>query len=149
MDCSNPKEFLLSVPYDYTEEMAFINNDILLTYKKKSINTGRLNYFLQNVEKGISDCVFITTFGLDGPATTSILKYDSDIITYTEDSSRFGIPYGSRDESIKTYNIVSLYLDQKNYEDKIISVDYHAITSDNIDLVIFSDITFLNVIRMY
>ena len=36
MDCSEPRQFLLSVPYKYTEEMAFINNGILLTYKKKN-----------------------------------------------------------------------------------------------------------------
>ncbi len=149
MDCSDPRKLLLSVPYNYTEEMAYINNDILLTHKQKSINTGRLNYFLQNVGKGVPDCVFITTFGLDGPASTSILKYNGDSITYTDDSSRFGIPDRSRDESIRTYNVISFYLDQKNYEDKIISVDYHAITSDNKDIIVFSDIIFLDVKRMY
>lgn len=85
---------------------------------------------------------------MDGPASTSILKYNGDI-TYTDDSSRFGIPDRSRDESIRTYNVISFYLDQKNYEDKVISIDYHTITSDNKDIIVFSDITFLDVKRMY
>jgi hypothetical protein len=74
-------------PYNYTVEMAYINNDILNTPTAKSINTGRLNQFVQNVNNGIPDCVFITTFGIDGPATTSILKYDGSDITYITDNS--------------------------------------------------------------
>ena len=64
--CSDPEKILLSVPYNYSVEMAFINNDILNTPSAKSINTGRLNLFIQNVNYGIPDCVFITTFGIDG-----------------------------------------------------------------------------------
>lgn len=59
MDCSDPRKFLLSVPYNYTEEMTYINNDILLTHMQKSINTGRLNFFYKTLKKEYQTVFFI------------------------------------------------------------------------------------------
>jgi hypothetical protein len=124
--------------------MAYINNDILNTPTAKSINTGRLNLFIQNVNNGIPDCVFITTFGIDGPATTSILKYDGSDITYITDSSRFSKIYGD----IHSYKIKKLYTETTNFNNLIVT-GYHVITSDNIDFVIYNDNVFIYVKRLY
>ncbi len=143
MDCSDPIKFLQSVPFDYTLDMAYMNYDILNTPTARSINTGRLNLFIQNLNNGISDCVFITTFGIDGPATTSILKYDGNDITYTVDNSRYNQGY-----SINTYKITNLYTDTTS-ESNLFSTNYHAVITDNSDFIIYKDIVFLNVKRLY
>lgn len=144
MDCSDPTNILLSVPYDYTVEMAYNNNDILNTPTAKSINTGRLNLFMQNVNTGIPDCVFITTFGIDGPASTSILKYDGSVITYTFDNSRFSQIYGD----IYTNVITNLFTETTQNDDNVIVTSYHAITPDDKDFVVYRDIVFINVRRL-
>jgi hypothetical protein len=144
IDCNDPVKILLSMPYNYTVEMAFINNDILNTPTAKSINTGRLNLFIQNVNNGITDCVFITTFGIDGPAATSILKYDGRDITYITDNSRFSQIYGD----IHYYKIKKLYT-ETTYFNNLIVTSYHVITSDNIDFVIYNDNVFIYVKRLY
>lgn len=144
MDCIDPVKILLSVPYNYTVEMAYENNDILNTPTAKSINTGRLNLFMKNVDNGIPDCVFITTWGIDGPPATSILKYDGNVITYTIDSSRFSQIYGD----IQSYEIIKLYTETTSYNNLIVT-GYHVITSDNIDFVIYNDNVFIHVKRIY
>lgn len=131
-------------PYNYTVEMAYINNDILNTPTAKSINTGRLNLFVQNVNNGIPDCVFITTFGIDGPATTSILKYDGSDITYITDNSRYSQFYGD----IHSYKIKKLYTEKTHFNNLIVT-GYHVITSDNADYAIYNDNAFLYVKRLY
>lgn len=143
MDCNDPIKYLQSVPFDYTVDMAYMNYDILNTPTARSINTGRLNLFIQNLNNGICDCVFITTFGIDGPATTSILKYDGNNITYTIDNSRYNQAY-----SITSYNITTLYTDITS-ENNLFSTNYHAVTTDNIDFIIYRDVVFLNVKRTY
>ncbi len=144
IDCNEPVKMLLSVPYNYTVEMAYINNDILNTPTAKSINTGRLNLFIQNVNNGIPDCVFITIFGIDGPAATSILKYDGSNIIYITDSTRFSQIYGD----IHSYKIKKLYTETTNFNNLIVT-GYHVITSDNIDFVIYNDNVFIYVKRLY
>ncbi len=144
IDCNEPVKMLLSVPYNYTVEMAYINNDILNTPTAKSINTGRLNQFIQNVNNGIPDCVFITIFGIDGPAATSILKYDGSNIIYITDSTRFSQIYGD----IHSYKIKKLYTETTNFNNLIVT-GYHVITSDNIDFVIYNDNVFIYVKRLY
>ncbi len=140
IDCNDPVKILLLVPYNYSVEMAYIYNDKLNTPTTKSINTGRLNLFIQNVNNGIPDCVFITTFGIDGPATTSILKYDGSDITYISDSSRFSNIYGD----IHSYEIKKLYTETTNFNN-LITTGYHVITSDQIDFVIYNDNVFIYV----
>ncbi len=79
---------LESLPRDYTELMAKRNRDIVdkdfLTY-----NIGRFLIFLDNFKKGIPDKIRITSFGIDGPATTAIVSYDGTSITYVIDGSRY------------------------------------------------------------
>ena len=141
-NCDDPISILLATPFDYTVEMAFDNNDILNTPTAKSINTGRLNLFIQNVNNGIPDCVFITTFGIDGPAATSILKYDGNEITYYVDNSR----YSNIPGDLKTYKIIKLYTDISNFPNMIVT-NYHAVSSENIDFIVFRDIIFIKVKR--
>jgi hypothetical protein len=124
--------------------MAYQNNDILNTPTAKSINIGRLNLFMQNVADKNPDCVFITTFGVDGPAATSILKYDGTVITYTYDNSRFSRIYGD----IYSHEILKLFTETTR-NDNLIVTAYHAITPDNIDFVIYRDIIFIDVKRLY
>ena len=143
IDCRDPVKILLSVPHNYTVEMALENNDILNTQTAKSINTGRLNLFIQNVNYGVPDCVFITTWGIDGPPTTSILKYDGSVITYTTDNSRFSQTYGD----IHSYEIKELFTETTSYPNLLVT-SYHAITSDNINLVIYSDNVFIHIKRL-
>ncbi len=143
MDCNNPIELLQMIPYDYTVDMAFLNQDILNTPTARSINTGRLKIFITNVENGISDCVYITTFGIDGPATTSILKYDGNNITYIVDNTRHG-----KDEHIDTYYVTNIYTDITS-EKNLISTNYHVVTTEGKDYIIYRDIVFLNVRRIY
>ncbi|ABX41364.1 DUF4362 domain-containing protein [Lachnoclostridium phytofermentans] len=145
MDCSNPVKLLLSVSFDYTIEMAYQNNDILNTPDAKSINTGRLNLFIENVNNKISDCVFITTFGLDGPPTTSILKFDGNTISYTFDNSRYSKIPGD----ISSHKIKKIYTEKNKDGDNLIFTSYHAVTFDNVDYTIFNDFVFINVKRRY
>lgn len=144
MECNDPIQILLSVPYDYTVEMAYENNDILNTPTAKSINTGRLNLFMQNVNNGIPDCVFITTWGIDGPPVTSILKYDGNLTTYYFDNSRFSQIHGD----IHSYVVEKIFIETTNY-DNLIVTSYHALTTDNIDFVVYRDNVFLYVKRVY
>lgn len=144
MDCSDPIKILLSVPHDYTVEMAYNNYDILNTPTAQSINTGRLNLFMQNVNNAVPDCVFITTFGIDGPAATSILKYDGNVITYTYDNSRFSQIYGD----IYTNIITNLFTETTQKDDNLIVTSYHASTPEDKDFVIYRDIVFINVRRI-
>jgi hypothetical protein len=145
MDCSDPVQILLSVPYEYTVEMAYKNYDILNTPTARSINTGRLNLFMQNINDRISDCVFITTFGIDGPASTSILKYDGSVITYAYDISRFSHIKGDIYTNVITY----LFTETIQNDDNLIVTSYHAITPDNKDFVVYRDIVFTKVRRIY
>jgi hypothetical protein len=143
-NCDDPVQILLSTPYHYTEEMAFENYDILNTTTARSINTGRLNLFMNYVNNNKSDCVFITTWGIDGPPATSILKYDGQIITYTVDNSRFSQTYSD----IHSYEIKNLYTDISTQPNLVIT-NYHAVTINNLDLIIYRDIVFIHVKRLY
>ncbi|WP_312369157.1 hypothetical protein [Lachnoclostridium sp.] len=78
MNCINPEELLTSLPTDYTVDMAYKNDDVLLTPESRSYNIAKLNNFIKNVQREIPDCILITTFGIDGPATTSVLSYDGN-----------------------------------------------------------------------
>ncbi|WP_312106143.1 hypothetical protein [Lachnoclostridium sp.] len=145
MDCSDSVKLLLSVPFDYTVKMAYQNNDILNTPTAKSFNTGRLNLFIENVNNKIPDCVFITTFGIDGPAVTSILKFDGNTISFTYDRSRYSKIPGD----ISSYHIKKLYTEKNKDGDNLIYTSYHVVTFDNIDFIIYTDNVFINVKRRY
>lgn len=148
MDCSDPVKILLSVPYYYTLEMAYENNDILNTPTAKSFNTGRLNLFLQNVMNCVSDCVFITKWGIDGPPTTSILKFDGNNILYYTDTSRDSQTDRETNRKINIYNILKLYIDKSSYNNLIVT-NYHALTKENFDFIIYRDNVFIDVKRIY
>lgn len=85
----SPEEELSSLPRDYTREIAHINKDIIFD-QFISYNVSRFDEFLNNVNNKRSDKVRITLFGIDGPATTSILQYNGDVIRLTIDETRFG-----------------------------------------------------------
>lgn len=93
MKCDDPIEILASLPSDYTESIALKNVDILQSSRGISYNTYKLNEFMNNINNGTADCVFVTVFGIDGPALTGILKFDGTTIWFCYDNSRFsGIP---------------------------------------------------------
>lgn len=114
---------LESFPREYTEVMAKRNRDIVdkdfMTY-----NIGRFLIFLDNFNKGIPDKITITSFGIDGPATTAMVYYDGDFITYVIDSSRY-----------QSGNFYSFYgkdiaIDMRELRGDMI-IDYDLITLDN------------------
>lgn len=134
MNCKNAEKILASLPSDYTIEMAYRNNDVLLVPEGQSYNTDKFIQFLQNVNAGISDCILITTFGIDGPATTSILQYNENTIIYTFDNSRF-----SRTYDIKSFIITRLFSETKVSDNHIV-ITYYAKTFNNINIPIFKEI---------
>jgi hypothetical protein len=73
--------------------MALQNHDVLYTPKGQSYNVDRLHQFILNVDRGIPDCIIITTFGLDAPAVIAVLYYDGEKIIYTFDASRYSNAY--------------------------------------------------------
>ena len=91
------KKELLSLPRDYTRAMAIQNNDVIYE-PLKNYNTERFLKFLINIERGMEDRIRITGFGIDGPATISILEYKDGKIIYTTDITRYD----------KSYNINSV-----------------------------------------
>ena len=85
------KQFMMELedlPRDYTREMATQNWDVLIDLVL-NFNIGRFLLFMENYNNGISDKIRITQFGIDGPATTSILYYDGSIIIYVVDDTRY------------------------------------------------------------
>jgi hypothetical protein len=73
---SAAERYLLSLPRDYTPEMAIYNNDILYDRYARTFNLERLLDFINNVNNGIPDCVTLTTYGMDGPAVTKVLQWN-------------------------------------------------------------------------
>jgi hypothetical protein len=90
---SKAEQELLSLPRDYTPEMALANGDILYDRYLRSYNLDRLILFINNVYNGIPDYIRITRFGMDGPATVIILQYNGDVIMYTLDVTRYSESY--------------------------------------------------------
>lgn len=88
MNCNEPEKILASLPKEYTVEMSLQNQDVLYTPEGKSYNVDRLHEFMSNVQKGYPDCIILTVFGLEPPATTAVLYYDGDEIAYTFDITR-------------------------------------------------------------
>ncbi|WP_312372003.1 hypothetical protein [Lachnoclostridium sp.] len=82
------EQYLSSLPRDYTPEMALEYNDILYDSYARTYNLDRLLEFISNVNSGIPDFVTLTTFGMDGPAVTSILQFNGNQIIYTLDMTR-------------------------------------------------------------
>lgn len=81
-------EDLSMIPYNYSLEQAYRNNDIIFD-QLKSYNVKRLHDFIANVEYGISDRVRIAKFVYDGKATIAYLHFNGENILYTIDISRF------------------------------------------------------------
>lgn len=113
---------LESLPRDYTEIMAKTNRDVVdrdvLTY-----NIGRFLIFLDNYNKGIPDKIRITSFGIDGPASTAILYYDGDLITYVIDSSRY------QSGSFYTFFGKEIVVSMRELRGDMV-IDYNLITLD-------------------
>jgi len=128
----------MSLPTDYTVDMAYKNNDVLLTPESRSYNTAKLNNFITNVQREIPDCILITTFGIDGPATTSVLNYDGNSLTFTYDNSRYS---GTHD--IRSFLVKRIYtkLSTNEFSTNLI---YYAETYDGYNFQIFRDVTFHN-----
>jgi hypothetical protein len=125
---------LLTLPRDYTPEMALKNNDILSDRYSRSYNIERLFEFIQNFKKGIPDYIRITTFGMDSPAVVKIVQYNGDIIIITDDHTRY--PYAN-----KIDNYFGDVIDIKTYRlNEYTVTDYDLLTFDNRDISIFKDI---------
>lgn len=94
MNCEEPKKILASLPKEYTVEMSLQNHDVLYTSEGKSYNVDRLHEFMSNVHKGFPDCIILTVFGLEPPASTAVLYFDGEKIVYTFDDTRISELYG-------------------------------------------------------
>lgn len=125
----SPEEELAALPRDYTLEMAVSNNDVIYT-TNKSYNTDRFLEFLNKVNNGISDKIRITSYGIDGPVTTSILQYDGNIIRFIADVERFGI---NEYYSFYGYQIIS---QTRNRLGRILQ-DFSLITIENKSVPVF------------
>jgi hypothetical protein len=93
MNCNEPEEILTKLPRNYTVEMALENGDVLYTPEGQSYNLERLHKFISNIDRGIPDCIIITWFGIEPPATTAVLYYNGKEIAYTYDSTRISEAY--------------------------------------------------------
>lgn len=124
---------LMSLPRNYTPEIARMNKDILLDHEMRTYNADRLHEFLNNVKEGIPDYVRITTFGIDGPAKISILQYlGKNMMIYTVDLTRYTSGYLANyfGDTIKIYDTQNFF-STRNYE---------FVTFDNIGFPIFREI---------
>lgn len=81
-------EDLSLIPYNYSFEQAYRNNDIIFD-QLKSYHVKRLSEFIENMEHGISDRIRIVKFVFDGKATIAYLQFNGENIRYTIDVSRF------------------------------------------------------------
>lgn len=119
---SSAQKELESLPKDYTAEMAYKNNEILVTSERKAYNADRLRRFIYNFKHQIPDKVRITKFGIDGPATVSILESDGNNIKYTVDDSRL-----TNVNKVIVFNgtdIFERFVDNRFYSFNIVTQDY-------------------------
>ena len=135
MDCDNPVQLLTSLPYNYTVDMAVDNHDVLRTPEGKGFNINLLYDFTDNVTREVKDCIRITYFGLDGPAQTSILKYNRDTITLFTNNSRFS----EINNDIYTHVITRIYSETKEVHGLTVQ-NFYGLTDKNLRLTIFSSI---------
>lgn len=115
---------LEELPRDYTRLMATRNWDVLIDLIL-NFNIGRFLVFTDNYNKGIPDKIRITKFGVDGPATTSILYFDGNMVIYVIDDTRYTIN--------KFYNYYGYYITINNrYIDyNEMAIDYNLIPLDD------------------
>lgn len=115
---------LEALPRDYTRQMATRNWDVLIDLIL-NFNIGRFLIFMDNYNKGIPDKITITKFGVDGPATTSILYFDGNIVIYVVDDTRY--------PTNEIYTFYGYYITVNNryldYNEMII--DYNLIPLDD------------------
>ncbi len=81
---------LLSLPRDYSLSDAIENNDIIF-YQIGNYNAEQFFQFLINFGHGIPSRIRISSFGIDGPATVSILEYKNGKLFLTIDSTRYKV----------------------------------------------------------
>lgn len=129
----SPERILSSIPKNLTPEMALHDNDIIFD-QTASYNTDWLLEFMNKLNRGIPDRVIIATFGIDGPAVTSLLQYDGNMIRLTIDSSRNGVQ--------KEYtNFYGYQIDsQIRHLDGVTSEIYYLVTTDNQLIPFFTNI---------
>lgn len=114
---------LEELPRDYTREMATRNWDVLIDLIL-NFNIGRFLIFMDNYNNGIPDKIRITKFGVDGPATTSILYFDGNMVIYVVDNTRYpGYEF-------YTYYGYYITVNKRNYYDNQIIIDYNLIPLD-------------------
>ena len=135
MNCDDPIQILTSLPYNYTVEMALSNNNVLRTPEGKAYNIKLLYNFINNVNSVVKDCILITYFGLDGPAQTSILKYNGDTITLYTDNSRFSDIHNDTYSNV----ITEIYSETKNVHGITVQ-NFYGVTKEALRLTIFSRI---------
>lgn len=135
MNCNDPVQLLTSLPYNYTVDMAVANHDVLRTPGGKGFNINFLYNFIDSVNREVKDCIQITYFGLDGPAQTSILKYNGNTITLFIDNSRFS----EINNDIYTQVITRIYSETKDVHGLTVQ-NFYGLTDKNLRITIFSSI---------
>jgi hypothetical protein len=111
------------LPRDYTRQMATRNGDVLIDFIL-NFNIGRFLIFMDNYNKSIPDKIRITKFGIDGPATTSILYFDGNIVIYEVDGTRYPT------NEFYTYYGYYITVNKRNLYDNQIILDYNLIPKD-------------------
>jgi hypothetical protein len=114
---------LEELPRDYTRQMATQNWDVLIDLIL-NFNIGRFLIFMDNYNKGIPDKIRITKFGVDGPATTSILYFDGNIVVYVIDGTRYPT------NEFHTYYGYYITVNNRNYHYNQIIIDYNLVPLD-------------------
>lgn len=120
---------LEALPSDYTRLMATRNWDVM-TDLLLNFNIGRFLIFMDNYYRGISDKIRITKFGVDGPATTAILYYDGNLITYVVDDTRYPL------NNFYTYYGYYIAVKKRNLDNNAMVIDYNLIGLDDKEIPI-------------
>lgn len=115
---------LEELPRDYTRLMATRNWDVLIDLVL-NFNIGRFLIFMDNYNKGIPDKIRITKFGVDGPATTSILYFDGNIIIYVVDDTRYPL------NEFYTYYGYYITVNNRYLDYNEMIIDYNLIPLDD------------------
>jgi hypothetical protein len=121
---------LEALPRDYTQTMATRNWDVVY-HMVTNFNIGRFLIFIDNYYKGIPDKIRIAKFGIDGPATTAILYYDGNLITYVVDDTRYPT------DGYYTFFGYNIAIKERNLDDGDEgTIDYNLITLDDKEISI-------------
>ncbi|WP_207726398.1 hypothetical protein [Anaerocolumna chitinilytica] len=89
-----------------------------------NFNIGRLLLFMDNYGRGIPDKISITKFGVDGPATTARLYYNSNLFSYVVDETRYA------SGKFYTYYGHEMKVKKRYLNNNEIAIDYNLISLD-------------------